>query len=57
MIAAPVTGVLFLLLLAVLVGRRWISGRTDEAIVMARITTVKNSPDAKSTDAFVLHAA
>jgi hypothetical protein len=29
---------------------------TNEAIVTANITTVKNSPDAKSTDAFVLHS-
>ncbi len=31
-------------------------GRLDEAVVVADITTVKNSPDARSTDAFVLHA-
>jgi hypothetical protein len=30
--------------------------RTDEAVVMAGITTLKNSPDAASSDAFVLHA-
>jgi tetratricopeptide (TPR) repeat protein len=30
--------------------------RTDSAIVTASITTIKNSPDIKSTDAFVLHA-
>ncbi len=30
--------------------------RQDEAVVVAAITTVKNSPDARSTDAFVLHA-
>jgi tetratricopeptide (TPR) repeat protein len=29
--------------------------RTDAAIVTANITTVKNSPDAKSSDAFVVH--
>jgi tetratricopeptide (TPR) repeat protein len=29
--------------------------RSDVAIVTANITTVKNSPDPKSTDAFVLH--
>jgi tetratricopeptide (TPR) repeat protein len=29
--------------------------RTDEAVVMSQIVTVKNSPDAKSSDAFVLH--
>ena len=30
--------------------------RIDEAIVVAQITTAKNSPDDKSSDAFVLHA-
>lgn len=30
--------------------------RQDEAVVMAGITTVKNSPDTSSSDAFVLHA-
>jgi tetratricopeptide (TPR) repeat protein len=30
--------------------------RTDEAIVTEAITTIKNSPDAASSDAFVLHA-
>jgi tetratricopeptide (TPR) repeat protein len=30
--------------------------RTDAAIVLVDITTLKNSPDANSTDAFVLHA-
>jgi SH3-like domain-containing protein len=30
-------------------------GRRDTAIVVAEITTIKNSPDAKSSDAFVLH--
>jgi len=29
--------------------------RTDEAVLMAQIATVKNSPDPKSSDAFVLH--
>ncbi len=30
--------------------------RIDEAVVIAQITTAKNSPDDKSSDAFVLHA-
>ena len=29
--------------------------RGDEAILQSAIVTVKNSPDAKSSDAFVLH--
>ncbi len=55
-IAAFCTGVLFVLLLSVLVGKGIDAGRTDEAVVIAGITTIKNSPDATSTDAFVLHA-
>jgi tetratricopeptide (TPR) repeat protein len=31
-------------------------GRDDRAVVLASVTTTKNSPDPKSTDAFVLHA-
>ncbi|HEX9005861.1 MAG TPA: tetratricopeptide repeat protein [Bacteroidota bacterium] len=30
--------------------------RTDEAVIMQSVVTVKNSPDEKSSDAFVLHA-
>jgi tetratricopeptide (TPR) repeat protein len=55
-IAAFCTGVLFVLLLSVLVGKGMDAGRTDEAVVIAGITTIKNSPDATSSDAFVLHA-
>jgi hypothetical protein len=55
-IAAFCTGVLFLLLLSVLVGKGVDAGRTDEAVVIAGITTIKNSPDPNSSDAFVLHA-
>lgn len=40
----------------VLVGKINDVNRTDLAIVTAKITTVKNSPDAKSSDAFVLHS-
>jgi tetratricopeptide (TPR) repeat protein len=55
-IATFCTGVLFVLLLSVLVGKALDAGRTDEAVVIAGITTIKNSPDAASSDAFVLHA-
>ena len=41
---------------AILLSRRADLQRTDEAIVMAAVSTVKNSPDEKSSDAFVLHA-
>jgi tetratricopeptide (TPR) repeat protein len=46
----------FLFLLVVLIARYGDVARTDEAVVMSPIVTVKNSPDAKSSDAFVLHA-
>ena len=47
--------VLFLFLLVVLIARLGDVTRTDEGVVMSQIVTVKNSPDAKSSDAFVLH--
>ena len=46
----------FLFFLVVLVARYGDATRADEAVVMSPIVTVKNSPDAKSSDAFVLHA-
>ena len=47
--------VVFLFLLVVLIARLGDVTRTDEAVVMSQIVTVKNSPDAQSSDAFVLH--
>jgi tetratricopeptide (TPR) repeat protein len=47
---------LLVLLLIVFLGKVSDIGRRDVAIVMAEITTIKNSPDAKSSDAFVLHS-
>ncbi len=47
--------VLFLFLLVVMIARLGDVTRTDEGVVMSQIVTVKNSPDAKSSDAFVLH--
>jgi uncharacterized membrane protein YhaH (DUF805 family) len=55
-IAVVCTGVTFIFLLSVLVGKAMDAGRTDEAVVIAVITTIKNSPDATSSDAFVIHA-
>jgi hypothetical protein len=55
LIASFCTGVLFLFFLLVCVSRLSDLSREDEAIIVAEIVTVKNSPDAKSTDAFVLH--
>jgi tetratricopeptide (TPR) repeat protein len=42
--------------LVVFVGKLNQARSIDTAIVTANITTVKNSPDAKSSDAFVLHS-
>jgi tetratricopeptide (TPR) repeat protein len=56
LIGSALTGAVFLLLLAVFIGRLADLGATDEAIMMASVATVKNSPDPKSSDAFVLHS-
>jgi len=56
MIAALGIGLFFVFAVAILVDKARDAGRSDEAIVLATLTTVKNSPDAKSSDAFVLHA-
>jgi tetratricopeptide (TPR) repeat protein len=57
--AAMISGacclLLFLFALTVFVARVSDVTRTDDAIVRAQIVTVKNSPDEKSSDAFVLH--
>jgi tetratricopeptide (TPR) repeat protein len=57
---AFVTGLVSLLLLFLAAGvfaeKLSAVTRTDDAIVMARVVNVKNSPDARSSDAFVLHA-
>lgn len=55
-VAGAVSTILCLFALIILVDRAMLLGRSDEAIVVASITTLKNSPDPKSTDAFVLHA-
>ena len=56
LIGAAVTGAVFVLLLAIFIGRLADLGATDEAIMMASVATVKNAPDPKSSDAFVLHS-
>jgi len=56
LIGSAVTGVLFLLMLALFVGRLADLGATDQAILITSVATVKNSPDPKSSDAFVLHS-
>lgn len=56
LIAAMVTA-LFLVFSLVLVAQKIADEeRRDEAVVVSAITTVKNSPDSRSSDAFVLHA-
>ncbi len=55
-IATLVLGVFLVASAVILFNKAREADRTDEAIVLAPITTVKNSPDAKSSDAFVLHA-
>lgn len=54
-IAAVGCAVGFLLFAAVLIGLIGDLSRGDQAIITAGIVTVKNSPDIKSSDAFVLH--
>jgi tetratricopeptide (TPR) repeat protein len=56
LIAGSVTAALFALSLVLTVQKLADVGRQDEAVVVSSITTVKNSPDAHSSDAFVLHA-
>jgi tetratricopeptide (TPR) repeat protein len=55
-IAATVSGLLLGSSLILLYARVSDDNRSDEAIVLVNLTTVKNSPDARSSDAFVLHA-
>jgi tetratricopeptide (TPR) repeat protein len=56
LIGSAAAGAAFLLMLALFVGRLQDLGATDEAILMSSVATVKNSPDPKSSDAFVLHS-
>jgi len=55
-IFAGSAGLLFFFFLVVCVNRISDLARDDQAIVVTEIAIVKNSPDAKSTDAFVLHS-
>lgn len=56
LIAGLVVSFLLLFSIVLVVQRIDDENRRDEAVVVSAITTVKNSPDARSTDAFVLHA-
>jgi hypothetical protein len=55
-LCGAVSGLLFISAGFIFVGKMSTSNRHDTAIVMASITTLKNSPDSKSSDAFVLHS-
>jgi len=55
-LGSGVSAVVFLLLLALFIAKASDAGRSDTAIITASIVTAKNSPDAKSSDAFVLHS-
>ncbi len=49
-------GVLLFVSASILIGKAAEVSRADDAVITAAIVTVKNSPDPKSSDAFVLHA-
>jgi tetratricopeptide (TPR) repeat protein len=55
-IASLAAGVILVALLALFFAKLSQGSRTDEGVVVASLTTVKNSPDSRSSDAFVLHA-
>ncbi len=50
------SALVFVVLLLVCLGKISDLGRDDLAVVIHDIITIKNSPDAKSSDAFVLHS-
>jgi tetratricopeptide (TPR) repeat protein len=55
LIAGGVGGVVCVVCLSLFLAKLSDVNRTDEAILQSGIVTVKNSPDVKSSDAFVLH--
>lgn len=55
-VAALGSSLLLMIALVIFFGKLNDVQRSDMAIVTANITTIKNSPDPKSTDAFVLHS-
>jgi tetratricopeptide (TPR) repeat protein len=56
LIASVVTGVLLLTTAVILGGKIADANSNEDAVVTAAIVTAKNSPDPKSSDAFVIHA-
>lgn len=55
-IASIAMGVVVVMLAAVLGGKIVDTNSTEDAVIVSMIVTAKNSPDPKSTDAFVIHA-
>ena len=51
-----IDAVILIILVVLLVGKIGEVTRANSAVVTAKITTAKNSPDPKSSDAFVLHS-
>ena len=56
LLSAFVSALVLIVFVTVLVGKASDVNSRDTAIILADVTTIKNSPDAKSSDAFVLHA-
>jgi tetratricopeptide (TPR) repeat protein len=56
MVAIAVSGVACILSIVLFVAKLSDLNRNDMAVVTTNVTTIKNSPDARSSDAFVLHA-
>jgi tetratricopeptide (TPR) repeat protein len=56
LLSAMLCGLLLLLSVSILVGKATDVNRADDAVITVAIVTAKNSPDQKSSDAFVLHA-
>ncbi|MBK7259117.1 MAG: tetratricopeptide repeat protein [Ignavibacteriae bacterium] len=56
LIASIATGVMVVMAVAIFSGKVIDANSNEEAVITAAIATAKNSPDAKSSDAFVIHA-
>lgn len=56
LLGGSIDSIVLIFLVVVLAGKIGDVNRTDAAVVVAKITTVRNSPDPQSSDAFVLHS-
>ena len=56
LVGGSISAVVLILFVVLLMGKIGDATRADGAVVTAKITTAKNSPDARSSDAFVLHS-